>query len=179
VKAPFITIVIEDGFGAEGWGDTSIGVIENATTRTGFKGDVVLLNFGSERGCLKPDEARAIGRALIAAADHIQQSGAPDLRLEVGKFYFGEDNSVWKIMSIDAPGADDLIPANGIMVKQGTRTDLTCDGLIVGFALDGRCLIEEDNEDYTGNTTIREYTDENEGVHLVREAKPAAVTVYS
>ncbi len=41
-----------------------------------FADDEVSIRIGVEHLRLTPDEARAIGRALIAAADHIQHDGA-------------------------------------------------------------------------------------------------------
>jgi hypothetical protein len=72
VKAPFDTVVIEDAF-ERGNGDTIVDVFTDARTASGFEGDLVVLGLAQRRAvALKPDEARAIGQALIAAADHIQ-----------------------------------------------------------------------------------------------------------
>lgn len=160
MKAPFQKVVIPDAFDG-GIGDTEVHVCgpDNDVTT-----DHVEMRSNNERIAYTPDEARAIGRALIAAADHIQQR---DLYLHVGKSYVGEDESVWKIVSSDD---HPLMPMNGVMVKQGKRNDLWLGGIPTGFTRDGRCLIEENNEDCSGNTTVRDFTDEGEGVHLVREA---------
>lgn len=158
MKERFEPIVIPDAFASEGLGETVV------ATQPQPGCDVVTISIGDEHVGYTPDEARAIGRALIAAADHIQQR---DLYLHVGKSYFGEDKSVWKIVSSDD---DPLVPMNGVMVKRGKRKDLSLGGIPTSFTRDGRCLIEEDDEDYTGNTTVRDFTNEGEGVHLVREA---------
>ncbi len=76
MKERFEPIVIPDAFASEGLGETVV------ATQPQPGCDVVTISIGDEHVGYTPDEARAIGRALIAAADHIQHDGAGILASE-------------------------------------------------------------------------------------------------
>jgi hypothetical protein len=99
VKARFEPIVIPDAFASEGLGETVV------ATQPQPGCDVVTIGIGDEYVGYTPDEARAIGRALIAAADHIQ---GETVQLQVGKLYEDESGDVWRVSEKDEPEYDDI-----------------------------------------------------------------------